>query len=235
MIKLIVIALAPVLIIAGYIYARDKYEKEPLKLLFKALLFGGLITIPVIFVESLFSKLISGLPKDMEALGTAFLVAGFTEEAFKFLVLFLLIWKNRDFNEKFDGIVYAVFISLGFAAVENIMYVLNYGESTGYTRALISVPAHALFGVTMGYYFGLAKFYPLLRNSFMIRSFLYPFILHGIFDFILMLQNYRLLLGFIPFVIFLYIDGLKKMRNLSGRSVYRDDSSQEEPQGENKH
>jgi protease PrsW len=224
MVKLITIALAPVLIIAGYVYARDKYEKEPLKLLLKALVLGGIISIPVIFVESLFARLISGLPKDMHALGTAFLVAGFTEEVFKFLVLFLLIWKNRNFNEKFDGIVYAVFISLGFAAVENIIYVVNYGDTTGYTRALISVPAHALFGVTMGYYFGLAKFYPLLRKSFMIRSFLYPFLLHGIFDFILMLQNYRLLLGFIPFVIFLYIDGLKKMRILSGRSIYRDDS-----------
>jgi len=102
MIKLIVIALAPVLIIAGYVYARDKYEKEPMKLLLKALVLGGLISIPVIFVETLISKLIGGLPKDMHALGTAFLVAGFTEEAFKFLVLFLLMWKNRNFNEKFD-------------------------------------------------------------------------------------------------------------------------------------
>lgn len=219
--KLVILALAPVLIIAAFIYYRDKYEKEPVLLLLKSLGAGILIILPVIFVERGLSLIIPYLPKKIEAFYTAFIVAGFTEEGFKYLAFFLVIWRNKNFNEKFDGIVYAVFISLGFAAVENVSYVLQYGETTGYIRALASVPAHALFGVTMGYYFGLAKFYIGQRKLFLLRAILYPVILHGIFDFILMQANYRLFLGFIPYVIFLYIDGFRRMRNLSKRSIFR--------------
>lgn len=221
MIKLLVLALAPVFILAFYVYYRDKYEKEPIRLLLFSLGLGILITIPVIFVERGFGLIMPPLAQSGKAVYNAFLVAGFTEEAFKFMAFFFLIWKSSHFNEKFDGIVYAVFISLGFAGIENILYVFNYGEVTAYTRAFISVPAHALFGVTMGYYFGLAKFYTKKRKSFLIRAILYPIILHGVFDFILMLQNYRLLAGFIPFVIYLYIDGLYKMKNISNRSIFR--------------
>lgn len=219
--KLIILALAPVILIAVFIYFRDKYEKEPLHLLLKSLGAGILIILPVIFVEKGFSSLLPLLPEKMEAFYTAFIVAALSEESFKYLAFFLLIWKSKNFNEKFDGIVYAVFISLGFAAVENIGYVFQYGESTGYVRALASVPAHALFGVTMGYYLGLAKFYTQHRNLFLLRAILYPVILHGIFDFILMLGNYRLFLAFIPYVIFLYIDGLRRISNLSRRSIFR--------------
>jgi len=175
----------------------------------------------VIIIEQLLSSFIPSIPSQGEAFYTAFVVAGFTEELFKFLALYLIIWSNKNFNEKFDGIVYAVFISLGFAGIENIIYVLQHGMQTGYIRAIVSVPGHALFGVTMGYYFGLAKFYPDKRKLFLIRSFFYPVILHGIFDFILMLGNYRLFLGFIPYVIFLYIDGLRRMRRISRSSIYR--------------
>lgn len=219
--KLAILALAPVIIIAVFIYYRDKYEKEPVWLLLKSLVAGMLIVIPVIFVERGLSLLIPYLTKNTKAFYTAFVVAGLTEESFKYLAFFLLIWRNRNFNEKFDGIVYAVFISLGFAAVENVSYVIQYGETTGYIRALASVPAHALFGITMGYYFGLAKFYIKQRSVLQVKALFFPVILHGIFDFILMLANYRLFLGFIPYVIFLYIDGFRRMNNLSRRSIFR--------------
>jgi len=219
--KLLIIALAPVIIIAIYVYYRDKYEKEPVKLLLKALGMGCLITLPVIFAERYIANQMPLLSHTGEAFYNAFLVAGFTEELFKYLAFIFFIWNNKNFNEKFDGIVYAVFISLGFAGIENIFYVFNHGEHVGYMRMIISVPAHALFGVTMGYYLGLAKFYKKFRSVHLARSFLYPVILHGAFDFILMLGNYRLLAVFIPFVIFLYIDGFRRMKNLSGRSVFR--------------
>ncbi len=221
MVKLIVLALAPVIIIALYFYYRDKYEKEPILMLVKALGAGIIIVIPIIIIEKLLMTIIIILPHQAQAFYRAFIVAGFTEELFKFLVLYIIIWSNKNFNEKFDGIVYAVFISLGFAGVENIMYVLQHGVATGYVRALVSVPGHALFGITMGYYFGLAKFYLEKRKQFMIRSFLYPVILHGVFDFILMLGNYRLLIGFVPYVVFLYIDGLRRIRRISQSSIYR--------------
>jgi RsiW-degrading membrane proteinase PrsW (M82 family) len=175
-----------------------------------------------LLIISLAPVFVIALSQQGQAFYNAFLVAGFTEELFKFLALYLLIWADKNFNERFDGIVYAVFISLGFAAVENVMYVTQLGVQTGYIRAIVSVPAHALFGIAMGYYFGLAKFYPNKRRRYMFRAFVYPVLLHGVFDFILMLQDYLLLLGFIPYVIFLYVSGLKRMRNLSRDSFMGD-------------
>jgi len=219
--KLLILALAPVFIIAFYVYYRDKYEREPIRLLLKSLGLGCLIVVPVVFAERLISAQMPELSHSGEAFYNAFLVAGFTEELFKYLAFIFLIWRNKNFNEKFDGIVYAVFISLGFAGIENILYVFQHGEQTGYIRMVISVPAHALFGVTMGYYFGLAKFYKKSRGIHLTRSLLYPIVLHGIFDFILMLGNYKLLLIFIPYVFFLYIDGFRRMKDLSRRSIFR--------------
>jgi RsiW-degrading membrane proteinase PrsW (M82 family) len=227
--KLLLLALAPVFIIAIYIYRRDKFEREPIKLLLLALLLGSLSPIPVVYVEKFLTHLHQGTNGETintyNAFYNAFVVAAFTEELFKFLILFLLIWNNKNFNEKFDGIVYAVFISLGFAAIENIMYVFNYGQQTGYVRALVSVPGHALFGVTMGFYFGLAKFYPKQRKSLLLKAFFFPVILHGIFDFILMLNDARVMVLFLPFVIYLYFDGFRKLKNLSDRSIFRKNKS----------
>ncbi len=219
--NLLILALAPVLIIALYVYYRDKYEKEPLSLLLRAIGLGILIPFPVILLERFLSGLMPTLSDIWAAVYNAFVVAGFSEELFKFIALYLLVWKSPHFNEKFDGIVYAVFVSLGFAGVENILYVLQHGETTGYVRAIVSVPGHALFGVTMGFYFGLAKFYQKKEGLLLTKALIFPMILHGIFDFILMSGDYRLMILFIPFVIYLYYDGLRKMKNLSNRSVFR--------------
>ncbi|MCD4709969.1 MAG: PrsW family intramembrane metalloprotease, partial [Bacteroidales bacterium] len=181
-------SLAPVFIILFYVYFRDKYEKEPLGLLIKALLLGIVIVIPVIFVERLLMNLMPSAGKVAEAAYHAFVVAGFTEELFKFLALYMLVWKSPSFNEKFDGIVYAVFVSLGFAGVENVMYVMDGGMQTALTRAITAVPAHAIFGVTMGYYLGIAHMYKELKGKYLVRALLVPILLHGIYDFILMVE-----------------------------------------------
>jgi RsiW-degrading membrane proteinase PrsW (M82 family) len=214
-------SLAPVFIILFYIYFRDKYEKEPLRMLAKALVAGILIVLPVIFVEQWLSAMSPFSGKVGVSAWHAFVVAGFTEELFKFAALFLLIWKSPSFNEKFDGIVYAVFVSLGFAAVENVMYVLEGGMQTAAIRALTAVPAHALFGVTMGYYLGVAHMYEELRKQYLRRAIAVPVLLHGIYDFILMVEVGWLLLLFLPYVVGLYIMGMKKMRILSNTSVFR--------------
>ncbi|MCF8370351.1 MAG: PrsW family intramembrane metalloprotease [Bacteroidales bacterium] len=222
--KLFFISLAPVIVISIYIYIRDKYDKEPFSILVSALLVGALITIPIIYVENwieqfgpLFSNSLS------KAAYRAFAVASFTEELFKMTALFLLIWNNRNFNEKFDGIVYAVFISLGFAGIENLMYVFNHGYEVGIARAFTAVPAHALFGVAMGYYFGLARFYSVRRTRYLVFAFLLPFVLHGIYDFILMSDYNYYLFIFFPFICLLFYLGLKQMKSLSEQSIYRDD------------
>lgn len=214
-------SLAPVIIILFYIYFRDKYEKEPLRMLVKALLAGVLIILPVIFVEQWLSALSPFSEKVGAAAWHAFVVAGTTEELFKYLALYLLIWKSPSFNEKFDGIVYAVFVSLGFAAVENVMYVIDGGIQTAAIRAVTAVPAHAIFGVTMGYYLGIAHMYKELKKQYLLKAIAIPVLLHGIYDFILMVEVGWLLILFFPYVILLYVMGIKKMKALSEASVFK--------------
>lgn len=219
------LALAPVFIILFYVYFRDKYEKEPIGLLLKALLAGALITIPIYFVEiglSSFGQ--SHLDPNSNIIWGAFVVAGGTEEVFKYLALYLIIWANKNFNEGFDGIVYAVFISLGFAGIENLLYVLQGGLNVGWIRAITAVPAHAFFGITMGYYFGSARFSADgMARANMIRALVWPIILHGFYDYCLMSGIPILLLAFIPFILYLWIQGFKKMKELSDQSQFNNE------------
>ncbi|WP_319229587.1 PrsW family glutamic-type intramembrane protease [Draconibacterium orientale] len=221
--NLLVLSLAPVVVIAAYIYFRDKYEKEPLRLLLFALLAGGLTVIPILFLERFIDRFTVLFPWLFAAAWKAFAVAAFSEELFKYLALYLLIWKSPEFNEKFDGIVYAVYVSLGFAAVENVLYVMDGGLSTGIMRAITAVPAHAIFGITMGFYFGLAKFYAKQRQSLKQKALLFPILLHGIYDFILFTEIGWLTIVFVGFVVYLYISGLKRLRELSKQSIYNTD------------
>ena len=221
--NLLILSLAPVFVIGGYVYFRDKYEKEPLKLLILALLVGALTVIPVLFVETFLDGFSSFFPGLTEAAWKAFMVAGFTEELFKYLALYLLIWKSPEFNEKFDGIVYAVFVSLGFAGVENVLYVTQGGLATGISRAITAVPAHAIFGVTMGFYFGMAKFFEKDQNQLKRKALLYPVLLHGIYDFILFTGIAWLTIIFVGFLGFLYLSAFKRMKTLSKQSIYNTD------------
>ena len=220
---LLILALAPVLIIAAYIYFRDKYEKEPIRLLLFALIAGGLTVIPILFLEGFLDKYTNFFPGLLSAAWKAFVVAAFSEELFKYLALYLLIWKSPEFNEKFDGIVYATYVSLGFAAVENILYVMEGGITTGIMRAITAVPAHAIFGITMGFYFGMAKFYEKQRAELKWKALAFPILLHGIYDFILFTGIAWLTIVFFSFVIYLYISGLKRIKELSKQSIYNTD------------
>ena len=221
--ELLILSLAPVFIIAGYVYFRDKYEKEPVRLLLFALLAGALSVIPILFLEFFLSKVAVIFNGLLAAAWNAFAVAAFSEELFKFIALYLLIWKSAEFNEKFDGIVYAVFVSLGFAAVENVLYVTGNGFSTGITRAITAIPAHAIFGVTMGFYFGMAKFYVKERARLKRKALFLPILLHGIYDFILFTGYAWLTILLIGFVVYLYISGLKRIKKLSDQSIYKTD------------
>ncbi len=221
--SLLILAFAPVLIILFYVYYRDKYEKEPLLTLFLALFFGGLTVIPILFVEHFLDSFSTGMSQMVYAAYTSFVVASLTEEFFKFLVFLIFIWRHKDFNEKFDGIIYAVYISLGFALVENVFYVLGNGAGTGFLRALTAVPAHALFGVAMGFYLGKAKFANAdQQTKYILFAIFIPIILHGIYDFILFSENLFLLLLFIPYLIYLWIVGFRQMREHVEDSAFKE-------------
>ncbi|GAF05115.1 PrsW family glutamic-type intramembrane protease [Saccharicrinis fermentans] len=221
--NLLLISVAPVFIILVYIYYRDKYEKEPIALLMKGLLAGILCVFPVILTEQIVSSLLPVLFSENigMAFGNAFLVAGLCEETFKLIAVYILIWKNPNFNERFDGIVYAVFVSLGFALIENIMYVFSNGFHVGISRALTAVPAHAMFGIIMGYYLGLAKFIPAQRIKYFTLAFFTPFLFHGFYDFILMVKIQWLLFLFFPYLIFLLLRTQKRMKEHEQNSIFK--------------
>ncbi|MCL2462650.1 MAG: PrsW family glutamic-type intramembrane protease [Defluviitaleaceae bacterium] len=222
--KLFALGLAPTIICLIYMYIRDKYEKEPLRLLILGVVYGALITAPIVQAENFVVTFIPNWGVLMEAFYSSFAVAAFVEELFKWLVLIFLVWMNPEFNERVDGIVYAVFVSLGFAGLENILYVFNPtmgGLETALSRAIFSVPGHALFGVAMGYYFAIAKYEPQKRGLWLFMSFFMPFILHGTYNFILLSGAPYLMIVFVPFVAYLWVSGFKKIRAHLAESPFK--------------
>ncbi|WP_338101000.1 PrsW family intramembrane metalloprotease [Mesoflavibacter zeaxanthinifaciens] len=189
-IQLIIMALAPIATIVAYIYFKDKYEKEPTRLLIISFLLGAIVSVIITTIFYIFFN--SFLPLEdklsvWEQFKQAFFVVGFSEELSKYLIVLLFAQRHKEFNEPFDGIVYAVMVSMGFAATENIMYVLQHGASTALLRAFTAVPAHATFGILMGYFMGMAKFKP---NKLFLNlcGLLLAIVFHGAYDFFLFIN-----------------------------------------------
>lgn len=223
--RLIIIAIIPAVLIILGIYLSDRHDKEPFKILLFTYILGALSVIPSIVVEEILIGF-NIFPSVLGAFFNAFIVAGFTEEYFKRLVVLKYAYKTKYFNEKLDGIVYCVFATMGFATVENIIYVAyRYTNNPfiGLYRGIFSVPAHAVFGITMGYYLSLAKFDTNVdRKRMNMRKSLYmPLIMHGIFDFILMAEIPQLTLIFVPYVIFLWVLNQRKLASFMYDSKHR--------------
>lgn len=181
---LLLISVLPVIILLGYIYIKDKNEREPLGLLLKAFFCGALVAV-LILLWAAFEEAIAWHPTafaENSAVLKSFFQAAIPEEGLKFLFLYWLIWRNKEFNEHFDGIVYAVFVSMGFACVENVLYVYAGGFGTGVVRALLAVPGHFLFAVIMGYFFSRARFTPMRRGRLMAMALICPILAHGLYD-----------------------------------------------------
>ena len=202
-------ALLPIAILVYYIYQKDKKSPEPTGQLLKAF-FYGILSIPLSFCMSIPLGLIGVYPTEATSIfgsvSAAFFGAAIPEEIAKFFLLWLVLRKNRFFDEKMDGIVYAVCISLGFAALENIMYLFSNVESylsVGITRAIFAVPGHFCFGILMGYYYSLAKFYPKtpLKNKILIL--VAPIIVHGLYDSILFITDVTPAISSILTIVFL--------------------------------
>lgn len=214
--RLAIIAIIPAIIGLMAIFLTDRIDKEPGILLFLTYILGILIAVPTMIVEEILVR-VNIFPGIYGILFNAYIVAGLTEEYFKRLVVLKLPFKTSYFNEKLDGIIYGVFAALGFATIENIIYVaFRYTNNPfiGLYRGIFSVPAHGIFGITMGYYLSLSKFNTdrdwKIRNKRM--SLLMPMILHGTFDFILMVDIPGLNLFFIPYVLFLWWLNERKLR-----------------------
>ncbi len=157
--SLLSLALAPGIAIGIYVYLKDKHEREPIGLLLMSFLYGALSTVVTLLVSW---PLTANVTIDESSFSDQFLNAFFlvalVEESSKFLFVRFVLYPNKNFNEPFDGIVYALMVSMGFATLENVLYTFQYGVTTGILRMFTAVPAHATFGVLMGYFLGKAKF-----------------------------------------------------------------------------
>ena len=188
---LLALALAPGIAICLFIYFKDKYNKEPLGLLILSFFMGVLSIIPALIIQIVFTKPVKLLmgPGIFYTAVFSYLIVALSEEGSKFLALRFFPFKRKAFDDPFDGIVYAVVVSMGFATLENILYVTNHGFGTGILRMFLSVPAHATFGVLMGYHLGLAKFDPANKRRHIALAIFWPVLFHGTFDFFLFVGN----------------------------------------------
>ncbi|MFS0672692.1 glutamic-type intramembrane protease PrsW [Ornithinibacillus sp. 179-J 7C1 HS] len=205
MLGIISAGVAPALALMSFFYLKDKIT-EPLPLIIRTFIFGGLLVFPIMFIQYAFES---------DQIGNLFIqsffVVAFLEEFFKWFIFIYVIYQHTQFNTHYDGIVYAVSISLGFATVENVLYLLVNGIEYAFTRALFPVSSHALFGVIMGFYFGKAKMNPENRAGNIVLALFIPIILHGIYNFILgYVTNWALYV--IPFMILLWFFGLHRVK-----------------------
>lgn len=183
-IGLLALALAPGVAIMLYIYLRDKHEREPLWLLLLSFGYGGLSTLVTLLIDIPVEMLI--LTKERGAIQQfydAFFKVALIEEFSKFIFVRFILYYNKNFNEPFDGIVYAVMVGMGFATVENMVYVLQYGFTTGLLRMFTAVPAHAVFAMLMGYFIGKAKFTHRRTILLSVMGLFSAAVFHGSYDY----------------------------------------------------
>ncbi|ARF18597.1 glutamic-type intramembrane protease PrsW [Sporosarcina ureae] len=205
---LLTVAIAPALALFSYLYLRKQIAKEPSKSLFHAFIYGAIMTFPILFIQHVF--------EEEHVFNNEFfrnvLFTSSLEEFFKWIIIFIFVYKTIEFEDAYDGILYGASVSLGFATVENILYLLSFGLDTAFIRALLPVSSHALFGIVMGYYFGKAKFSAASEKAKWIAiAFLAPFLLHVFYNSILFTYDDWLYL-MIPFMLFLWWFGLTRVK-----------------------
>ena len=252
-IALICAALLPAIALCIYVFSKDRVEKEPVGLLLLLFGLGAVSCFPAALAEGILAEIINpifsglgtsqgasvALPTPLYYLYEAvsnFIGVALVEESFKFLILVLVTRKNRNFNSLFDGIVYAVFVSLGFAALENVLYVLQNGWGNAITRGVLSVPGHMFNAVMMGYYYslwhvidkacelekemiaqiGVPSNVPLFSSKKeRALALLVPVFFHGFYNFCCSVSGIFWLIMLIGFVIFMYIYCFGKIRKVS--------------------
>lgn len=229
-ILLLIIALLPAVVLLLLVYFSDKIEREPFGLIMGLIGMGVLSTLPAIIWESIGSLFIEFIFPDPSTNIVAifidnFLLVAVAEETCKFLCMFIITWKNKAFDYSFDGVVYAVATSLGFAGLENILYIFTQatgnteisqylgfaaGASLGLVRAFLAVPLHTSVAIFMGFFYGRAKesvFKHELAKGWLniLLALLIPMLIHGFYDFLLSVGSVFSILVFVLFVIALYV------------------------------
>ena len=223
-----ILALAPVVMIATFIYLKDKYEKEPLKHLVISFVLGILSAIPAVIISISLENTqnllypVGDFKNLFRVAVFAFIVVSFAEEVAKYLVLEFYAFRQKEFDEPYDGILYGTFISLGFAAIENVLYVMEGGIEVALLRMFSAVPAHASVGIIMGYYFGLAWQHKDKSISYKAKGLLAAIILNVLYDFFLMQQLYPAfwIMSFVGLAISIWLC-FKAIKSHNHRSPFR--------------
>jgi len=220
-----IIAVVPALVLLALIIRQDNLEPEPCHLLLRALGLGfvaaflallGEFHVNMITLTDVFSS-------SWILLIDNYLNVAFIEEIFKWLVIFMMLYHLPDFDYRFDGIVYAVCVTIGFAIVENLFYVSLYGWTTGILRGFTSVMGHGIFGIVMGYLLGLAKSRHVKKQKYRLLlglSILIPTLIHGTYDYLLALKNVKIFLVYIVVLDILALI-LVNFASVKDKSIYK--------------
>lgn len=212
-------AIAPGIALLAYFYWKDRYDTEPLPMIAKLFLMGALIVLPVMIVQRGLTLMWGESPFTF-----SFVISAGVEEFFKWFVLYHIIFNHTEFDEPYDGIVYAVAVSLGFATLENVLYAFLQPSSFGslMMRALLPVSGHALFGVFMGYSLGKAKFSKgrgvRLHLSL---ALLLPVLWHGLYDYLMMTVSQAWIWLVVPFMFLLWFSGIRHVNRANAVSPFR--------------
>lgn len=212
-------AFAPSAAILSFIYLKDKYEPEPLKLIIKMFILGFLLVFPAYVFEKTFQEGLNVFGWYSSDINIAII-----EEFLKWFTLYYMMYKNIEFNEPYDGIVYSVSIAMGFATLENIGYIFynSIEPSMVILRSLLPVSGHALFGIIMGFFMGQAKF-SIEKNEtkLLLLSCTIPILLHIVYNFILTQHFANWVSLMVPFLILLWWYGLKKLKAANNSSPFK--------------
>ncbi len=251
---LVLCALLPAVVLGIYIFLKDRVEKEPIRLIAALMISGIVICFPVIKVGGVIDDIIIDVFCHFGSVNSEgvlelssftyrcynaakyFISVAFVEEGFKWLAMFAITRDNKNFNSLFDGIVYAAFVSLGFAAYENILYALNYGWDTVIIRAFTAVPGHVFNSIFMGYYYSLWHVYRKARmqeralkqkgyirqeaeefksGKFLFLSISIPVLMHGFYDYSCTIGTLAMDIVFYAFLYSLYLICFRKVQKMS--------------------
>lgn len=249
---LVLAALLPAIVLCIYVYKKDRVEKEPIGLLLLLLGLGAVSCFPAAFIEGILSNVINSIfapfvyeldgeffmdsiPYYLYHASDNFIGIALVEEGLKWLILILVTRKNKNFNHLFDGVIYAIFVSLGFAALENILYVTQHGFMNALMRGILSVPGHMFFAVFMGYYYSQWNVHCIARDmesdfqkrgvisvrepvspaGYLVCSLLFPVLVHGFYDYALSIGTTLMTILFVIFVIGMYIYCFSKIKETS--------------------
>lgn len=195
------LALIPVAFLLLYIYRKDRIQPEPIKNLVKGVIYG----IGSCFIVFAYAEIVGG-GDNLNGVEDAFIMAAIPEECAKLIMLWLLVRRMKEFDEPFDGIVYAVCIGMGFAGFENVLYLIDNSDSllsVGVMRGISAVPGHFCFAVAMGYYYSAVKFGgDRHRTTNKVLTLVAPIFMHGIYDSLLSLPEDIMWIAIIVWIVF---------------------------------